>query len=250
MRGLSRELPPCGSPPSACDRSTGDGGFAVTQENTRVGLRLRKMHTPVRVDQTGLKRHCDPSSVPEAGRLRWGHAGRAGSRHVAGLEGRLPTPHARGHGAHTGLERPSCTVAFWPAARHGRQNRLCSAKSQLSKSGRNRAAAKQVSAVNKDGTPGRTGSAARSRGHTAAPPNRPGGTWRTRRRPACTQPRGSGLARAGTARGHSAPSFFCSSDSCGPKDRSPGWSRKLELHCGSAFPSFFGKEAVRANRFV
>lgn len=150
-----------------------------------MGLRLRKMHTPVRVDQTGLKRHCDPSSVPEAGRLRWGHAGRAGSRHVAGLEGRLPTPHARGHGAHTGLERPSCTVAFWPAACHGRQNRLCSAKSQLLKSGRNGAAAKQVSAVNKDGTPGRMGSAARSRGHTAAPLNRPGGTSRKRRRPAC-----------------------------------------------------------------
>lgn len=33
--------------------------------------------------------------------------------------------------ARTGLARPPGTVAFWPAARHGRQNGRCSVKSQL-----------------------------------------------------------------------------------------------------------------------
>lgn len=74
--------------------------------------------------------------------------------------------------ARTGLARPPGTVAFWPAARHGRQNGRCSAKSQLRKSGRAGAAVRQASAANEDGAPGavaaqgRFGEAARaSRAH-------------------------------------------------------------------------------------
>lgn len=56
--------------------------------------------------------------------------------------------------ARTGLARPPGTVAFWPAARHGRQNGRRSAKSQLRKSGRAGAAVRQASAANEDGAPG------------------------------------------------------------------------------------------------
>lgn len=105
--------------------------------------------------------HPDPSGVPEAGLV----------------DARpLHTPEAA---ARTGLARPPGTVAFWPAARHGRQNGRRSATSQLRKSGRDGAAAGQASAANEDGAPGgrrRTGALRGGRARQQSAP-RPGGSW-------------------------------------------------------------------------